>query len=92
METAMFANMLGPTAMDVAGISALGQALVLREDEEARRSDKWRAEIAQRLEADLTVLDSLAHGFAAPQPWRRPATRSPARILSWVSGALRRNR
>ena len=41
------------------------------EDEEARRSDKWRGEIAQRPEADF--LDSLLHGFAAaPKPSRRP--------------------
>jgi hypothetical protein len=77
----MFANiMTGPTAIDVAGVSALGQALVYREDEEARRSDKWRKELAQRLKADLTTLDSLAHGFAAAESLRRPANRSPARI------------
>lgn len=75
----MFANvMTGP--IDVAGVSALGQALVYSEDEEARRSDKWRQELAQRLEADLTTLDSLAHGFAAAEPSRRPGSRLSARI------------
>ena len=47
-KIAMFANIVsGPTAIDVGGVSALGQALVYREDEEARRSDKWREELAQ---------------------------------------------
>jgi Flp pilus assembly protein TadB len=77
----MFTNiMTGPTAIDVAGVSALGQALVYREDEKARRSDKWNRELAQRLEAELVTLDSLAHGFAAAESLRRPANRSPARI------------
>jgi hypothetical protein len=75
----MFANMLAPTAIDVAGISAFGQALVHREDEEARRSDKWRDELARRLQADLTTLDGLARGFVPPAPRRRPADRSTAR-------------
>ena len=35
------------------------------EGEEARRSDKWREELAQRLEVDLTTRHSLSHGFAA---------------------------
>jgi len=76
----MFAYMLGPTAIDVAGVSALGQALVYREDEDARRSDKWREELAQRLEADLITLDSMARGFVPAASSRRPANRSPARI------------
>ena len=77
----MFTNiMTGPAVIDVAGVSALGQALVYREDEEARRSDKWNRELAQRLEAELVTLDSLAHGFAAAGPCagqrtdRRPAS------------------
>ena len=62
----MFADIVsGPTAIDVGGVQCLGQALVHREDEEARRSDKWREELAQRLEVDLTTLNSLSHGFAA---------------------------
>src|SRR5271168_4596783 len=72
--------MYTPTAIDIAGVSALGQALMYGEDEEARRSDKWRGELAQRLEADLATIDSLAHGFAAAAPSRRLANRSPARI------------
>ena len=45
----MFADIMsGPTAINVGEVSALGQALVYREDE-ARRSDKWREEPAQRL-------------------------------------------
>jgi hypothetical protein len=80
-EAAMFTNiMTGPTVVDVAGVSALGQALVYHEDEEARRSDKWNRELAQRLEAELVTLDSLAHGFAAAESLRRPADRSPARV------------
>lgn len=76
----MFANiMTGTTGIDLAGVGALGQALVHREEEESRRSDKWRTELAQRLDADLTTLDSLAHGFAAAEPFYRPANRSPAR-------------
>jgi hypothetical protein len=60
----MFADIMsGPTAIDVGGVSALGQALVYREDEEARRSDKWGEELAQRLEVDLsTLLHSLSRG------------------------------
>jgi hypothetical protein len=80
-EAAMFTSITGPTTIDVAGVSALGQALVYHEDEEARRSDKWREELAQRLEVDLITLDSLAHGFAAADAARRPANRSPADIL-----------
>jgi hypothetical protein len=77
----MFTNiMTGPTAIDVAGVSALGQALAYCEDEEARRSDKWKTELVQRLEAEITTLDSLAHGFVAGEPLRRPANRSPAHI------------
>jgi len=76
----MYGNMLGPTGIDVAGVSALGQALLHREDEDARRSDIWRGEVAQRLQAELTTLDSLAHGFAPAAPSPRPANRSPARI------------
>jgi hypothetical protein len=76
----MFANMLGPTAIDIAGVSALGQALVYREDEDARGSDKWREEVAQRLEGDLITLDSLTHGFVPAAPSRRSADRSLARI------------
>ena len=75
----MFANMSGPTAIEVAGVSALGQALVYGEDEDARRSDKWREEVAQRLEADLITLDSMAHGFVPAAPSRRSSDRSPAR-------------
>ena len=75
----MFTNiMTGPTAIDVAGVSALGQAIVYREDEEARRSDKWRKELAERLEADLTTLDSMVQGFAVAENSRQPTNRSPA--------------
>jgi hypothetical protein len=46
-KIAMFVNIVsGPTAIDVGGVSALGQALVYNEGEEARRSDKWREELA----------------------------------------------
>ena len=87
----MFTNiMTGPTAIDVAGVSALGQALVYHEDEEARSSDKWNRELALRLEAEIVTLDSLAHGFAAREPLCRPANRSPARIrLGRVAVAVR---
>ena len=48
-EIAMFADIMsGPTAIDVGGVSALGQALVYRKDEEARRSDKLREETKAR--------------------------------------------
>jgi hypothetical protein len=88
-EAAMFNNIMTvPTAIDVAGVSALGQALVCREDDEARRSDKWREELAQRLEVDLLTLDSIAHGFAAAEPLRRPASRSPGRRLGRVAIAV----
>jgi len=50
---------------------------VYNEGEQARRSDKWREELAQRLEVDLTTLNSLSHGFAAGA-LRRPANRSQA--------------
>jgi hypothetical protein len=76
----MFANMPGQTAIDVAGLGALGQALLYHEEEDARRSDKWRQEAVQRLEADLTTLDSLAHGFAKAAVSRRNTTRSPGRL------------
>ena len=59
----MFADIMsGPTAIDVGGVSALGQALVYRKDEEARRSDKLREELAQRLGVDLSTLHSLSRG------------------------------
>jgi hypothetical protein len=80
VETAMFANMLGPTAIDVAGVSALGQSSMYHEDEEARGSDRWRDELAQRLEAELTTLDCLARGYVLGAPSRRFANRSPARV------------
>jgi hypothetical protein len=76
----MFANMPGPTTIDVAGVSALGQALVYHEGEEARRSDKWRDELAQRLEAELTTHDCLARGYVPAARSRRLADRSPARV------------
>src|ERR1700683_1709965 len=47
LETVMFSNVPGPTAIDIAGVSALGQALVYREYEDARRSDIWREELTQ---------------------------------------------
>jgi hypothetical protein len=80
LETAMFANMPGSTTIDVAGVSALGQALVYHEGEEARRSDKWRNELAQRLEAELTTLDCLARGYVPVAPSDRLANRSPTRV------------
>jgi hypothetical protein len=76
----MFANMPGPTAIDVAGAGALGQALVYHEGEEARRSDKWRDELAQRLEAELTTLDCMTRGYVPAASSRRLANRSPARV------------
>ena len=49
-EAAMFTNiMTGPIVIDVAGVSALGQGLAYCEDKEARRSDKWKTELVQRL-------------------------------------------
>jgi hypothetical protein len=76
----MFANMPGPTTIDVAGVSAVGQALVYHEGEEARRSDKWRDELAQRLDAELTTLDCLARGYVPAARPRRLADRSPVRV------------
>jgi hypothetical protein len=77
----MFADIMsGPTAIDVGGVSALGQALVYREDEEARRSDKWGEELAQRLEVDLSISSIACRAVAAGDALRRPANRSRAHI------------
>jgi len=76
----MFTNiMTGPTAIDVAGVSALGQALVYHEDEDARRSDKWNREPAQRLEAEsLSIAWRMGlppeSPCAVPRTDRRPAS------------------
>ena len=44
------------------------------------RSDKWRDELAQRLEAELTTLDCMARGYVPVAPSRRVANRAPARL------------
>jgi hypothetical protein len=79
-------NRFGIFSVDLDRVQAAGPPrgglFATCEDEEARRFRQMEGEIAQRLEADLTVLDSLSHGAAAPKP--HPAC-APAYVENQVS-------
>lgn len=68
----------GLTANALAGIAALGHAFGNRETRDTRRSNGWREDLAEMLEAEITNLDSVVHGYNAAEPTRDLAT-APAK-------------
>src|SRR5271156_2040296 len=60
------------TAMALASVAMLRQALANHETRDARRSSRWRQDLAVMLEADLINLDSVMRGFTVAEPARSP--------------------
>lgn len=67
----MTARFSTPTAAPLGG-AGQGRAFACREIRETRGSQPWRGELVEMLQAQLTNLDSMVHGFS-PSAARRVA-------------------